>query len=86
MLDIIKQKRGVSINDSPKISVVKAVTRRIVGTIDTMIISFLLTGNVTIAFSIGSIEVMSKMILYYFHERAWSRITRKNEGKAGISE
>lgn len=90
MLDLIKAKRDFSLKDSPKVSAIKAVTWRIVGTIDTMIISYILTGNITIAFSIGSVEVMSKMLLYFLHERAWARLTRKNNnqsnGEVKISE
>lgn len=90
MLDLIKAKKNFSLKDSPKISAIKAVTWRIVGTIDTMIISYILTGNITIAFSIGGVEVMSKMLLYFLHERAWARLTRKNSnegnGEIKISE
>lgn len=78
MLDLLNTKKSFSLKDSPKISAVKAVTWRVVGTIDTIIISYLLTGNATIAFSIGSVEVLSKMVLYYFHERAWAKLTRKD--------
>ncbi|WP_306353576.1 DUF2061 domain-containing protein [Flavobacterium sp. '19STA2R22 D10 B1'] len=77
IIDLIKTKSVKNIKDSPKISAIKAVTWRIVGTIDTMIISYILTGSVKIAFSIGSVEVLSKMLLYYLHERAWSKLTRK---------
>ncbi|MDP3464614.1 MAG: DUF2061 domain-containing protein [Sulfuricurvum sp.] len=52
-------------------SVIKAVSWRTVGTIDTMVIAFFITGNLIWALSIGSIEVFTKMILYYFHERVW---------------
>lgn len=62
--------------DKPLKSVLKAVTWRIVGTIDTMIVSYFITGRVTVALSIGSIEVFTKMILYYFHERLWAHIHR----------
>jgi uncharacterized membrane protein len=62
--------------DKPIKSVMKAVSWRIVGTIDTMIISYFITGKVTIALSIGSIEVITKTILYYFHERIWAHIHR----------
>src|SRR5512138_2042592 len=62
--------------DKPVKSALKAITWRIVGTIDTMIISYLITGKVTVALSIGSIEVFTKMILYYFHERIWAHIHR----------
>lgn len=55
-------------------SIIKSVSWRTIGTIDTILISFLITGKVTLALSIGGIEVFTKMILYYFHERAWNRI------------
>ena len=55
-------------------SVVKTVSWRTVGTIDTIVISYFITGNLAMAASIGSIEVVTKMILYYFHERAWNKI------------
>lgn len=78
MLDLINTKKSISLTDSPKISAIKAVTWRIVGTIDTIVISFILTGSATIAFSIGGFEIFSKMLLYFLHERAWARITRKD--------
>lgn len=56
-------------------SVVKTVSWRTVGTLDTMIISYFITGNLTMAASIGSIEVFTKMVLYYIHERAWNKIS-----------
>ncbi|NVJ52219.1 MAG: DUF2061 domain-containing protein [Campylobacteraceae bacterium] len=55
-------------------SVVKSVSWRTVGTLDTIIISYFVTGNLTMAASIGSIELVTKMVLYYFHERAWNKI------------
>jgi len=54
-------------------SVVKAISWRTVGTIDTMIVSYFITGNLVMAVSIGSIEVITKMFLYYLHERAWNK-------------
>jgi uncharacterized membrane protein len=62
--------------DRPVKSALKAVSWRIVGTIDTMIISYIITGRITVALSIGSVEVFTKMILYYFHERLWAHIHR----------
>jgi uncharacterized membrane protein len=55
-------------------SVIKSISWRILGTLDTMIISYLITGDLIMAASIGSIEVFTKMILYYYHERAWNKI------------
>jgi uncharacterized membrane protein len=62
--------------DKPVKSALKAVTWRMVGTLDTMVISYIITGKVSVALSIGSIEVFTKMILYYFHERLWAHIHR----------
>ncbi len=56
-------------------SVVKTISWRTVGTLDTIIISYFITGNLAMAASIGSIELVTKMILYYFHERAWNKIS-----------
>ena len=53
-------------------SVVKTVSWRILGTIDTIIISYFITGNLKMAASIGTIELFTKMLLYYFHERLWN--------------
>lgn len=62
--------------DKPIKSIIKAVSWRIVGTIDTMVISYFITGKLTVAVSIGSVEVLTKTILYYFHERVWAHIHR----------
>jgi uncharacterized membrane protein len=55
-------------------SIAKAFSWRILGTIDTVIISYLVTGNIKLAASIGIIETFTKMTLYYFHERIWDKI------------
>jgi uncharacterized membrane protein len=60
--------------DKPIKSIMKSVSWRIVGTIDTMVISYFITGRVTVALSIGSVEVLTKTVLYYFHERLWAHI------------
>ena len=62
-------------HEKPYRSVVKTISWRTVGTLDTMIIAYFITGNLIMAASIGSIEVVTKMILYYFHERAWNKLS-----------
>lgn len=49
----------------------KTITWRIVGTLDTILISWILTGDLKIGLQIGSVEVITKMILFYLHERVW---------------
>ena len=57
-----------------KRSIVKTISWRVVGTLATVIISYLVTGTLALAFSIGGIELVSKMVLYFFHERTWNSI------------
>jgi uncharacterized membrane protein len=57
-----------------KRSIVKTVSWRVVGTLATVTISYIITGTMALAFSIGGIELVSKMALYFFHERAWNNI------------
>ena len=55
-------------------SVAKAFSWRATATITTMVISFFLTGNIDIAIKIGFLEFISKIGLYYGHERLWANI------------
>ncbi len=61
-------------SEKPLRSIAKAVSWRVVGTLDTLIVSYLLTGEIALATSIASIDFVTKMILYFFHERVWNRI------------
>lgn len=54
-------------------SLVKAISWRTMGTIDTIFISWIIVGDINFAVSIGGVELFTKMILYYLHERIWSR-------------
>jgi len=55
-------------------SFVKALSYRILGTLSTFVIAYILTGNATMSGAIASLEVFTKTILYYFHERGWNKI------------
>lgn len=55
-------------------SLLKAISWRVLGSIDTFVLSYLFTANVKAAGAIASTEVITKMLLYYLHERAWARI------------
>ncbi|MDO3693545.1 DUF2061 domain-containing protein [Wenyingzhuangia sp. chi5] len=61
-------------SEKPIRSVVKAVSWRMIGSLDTLIISWIATGDVKTATSIASIDLFTKMILYFFHERIWNAI------------
>jgi uncharacterized membrane protein len=57
--------------DSHLRSLLKAVSWRLVGSLDTFILSLLVTGSAKYAVSIATAEALTKIILYYLHERAW---------------
>lgn len=65
---------AVVASDRPIRSLAKAFSWRVTGSIDTMLLSWFFTGDLTIAAAIGLTEVVTKMVLYYLHERAWNRI------------
>lgn len=61
-------------NPSVKRHIAKTITWRIVGTIDTMALGWLVTGNAMTGVKIGGLEVVTKMILYFLHERVWFKV------------
>ena len=60
-------------NENKTRSIGKSISLRILASCDTMLISYVITRSFKIAAAIGSIEVLTKMVLYYFHERAWNK-------------
>ena len=74
---------------SRKRHILKTITWRIVGTLDTMVLSWIITGSLKIGIAIGGVEVITKMFLYYFHERAWYKFSNyglknKNENNSKL--
>jgi len=60
--------------DGPSRSGVKTATWRVMASLDTMVLALIFTGSLGTAVSIGGFEVITKLVLYYFHERAWAHI------------
>ena len=60
--------------DLKKRTLVKTITWRITASLTTFLIAWMLTGDLLIGVSIGSIEVIAKIFLYYYHERIWNNI------------
>ena len=65
---------GSTIHNPNKRHIYKTFTWRLVGTLDTIIISWLILGNISVGLQIGGAETITKMILYYFHEKLWYKI------------
>ncbi|MCF6182987.1 DUF2061 domain-containing protein [Lutibacter sp.] len=70
----LKEEEILSNSETPIRSILKSISWRVVGTIDTVLISWLVIGDISLAFAIGSVELITKMILYFFHERMWNKI------------
>jgi len=51
--------------------IAKAISWRVLGTCDTILIGWLFTGSLAVGAAIGGFEIITKTILYYFHERVW---------------
>ncbi len=68
-----KPENNVNWVDKKRRSIVKTISWRTVGTIDTIIISWIVIGDINFAVTIGGIELFTKMALYFFHERAWNK-------------
>lgn len=61
-------------SEKVKRSLAKTISWRVIGTLDTLILSWIIVGEVKTAAAIASVEFVTKMILYFFHERAWNNI------------
>lgn len=66
-------------DSSHKRHIAKAITWRFIGTMDTMLLSWWITGDPLIGLQIGLAEVLTKMVLYYLHERLWFRLNLDKE-------
>jgi uncharacterized membrane protein len=74
-----------SVVDSNKRHVIKTFTWRIIGTVDTVLFGWMITGNPFEGLQIGMAETATKLLLYFGHEKLWYRVNfgldRRNRGK-----
>ena len=74
-----------SISNSNKRHIIKTFSWRGIGTLDTVIFGWLITGNPMTGLKIGGIETLTKMLLYFGHEKLWYKINygldRRNRAK-----
>ena len=69
-----KKKKVSKSNEGWSRSLIKSMSWRIIGTLDTILISYFITGEMSFALSIGGIELVTKMMLYVAHERLWNKV------------
>jgi uncharacterized membrane protein len=61
--------------DTRKRSYYKGLSYRAVGSATTVVVATLITGSAPTGLAIGIVELISKLGLFYFHERLWARVT-----------
>lgn len=61
---------------SYKRHIAKTISWRIIGTLDTFILSWAITGSWKTGLAIGGVEIITKMLLYFFHERLWYKFSK----------
>ena len=66
---------------SYKRHILKTLSWRIIGTLDTVVLSWLITGNIKFGLVIGGAEAISKMLLYFLHERVWYKYSKYDDDK-----
>ena len=76
----------INIAESKKRHLLKTITWRVIGTLDTMLLAWVISGNPLTGLSIGFAEVITKMVLYYIHERAWYKIDFGLEKRRRLKE
>ena len=54
--------------------IMKTFTWRIIATLTTTVIAWIVTGDPMVGLKVGGIEFVIKMFLYYLHEKAWHRV------------
>ena len=64
----------IRVAESRKRHLLKTVSWRVIGTVDTVVLAWIISGDPLTGFKIGFVEVITKMVLYYLHERGWYRI------------
>jgi uncharacterized membrane protein len=63
-------------SSSLKRHLLKTISWRAVGTIDTIILGWIITGDPLTGLKIGALEVLTKMTLYFIHERVWYKFVK----------
>lgn len=71
---------GISVVDDKRVesywrTTTKTTTWRVIASLDTTLLAWFFTGSIGTAISIGGLEVVTKLVLYFFHERAWANIS-----------
>lgn len=66
--------------------IAKTISWRLIGTIDTIVLSWLISGDLSLGLQIGFLEVITKMILYYLHEQLWFKSSMLNANKRHLAK
>ena len=63
-------------------SLLKAISYRVIGTLTTATLTYFVTGDMSSALAMGAVEPVTKIVIFYLHERAWQLLPRGTVRKA----
>lgn len=55
-------------------SILKGITWRIIASATTMMVVYVITGDLTLMASVGAVDILVKVFFYYLHERSWGKV------------
>lgn len=55
-------------------SMLKGVTWRVIASVTTMSVVYIVTGDVALMASVGAVDILAKVFFYYLHERTWGKV------------
>tara|TARA_B100002051_G_C16550916_1_gene542519 strand:- start:227 stop:649 length:423 start_codon:yes stop_codon:yes gene_type:complete len=71
----------LSIKETFKRSFFKTLTWRVLASLDTALLTWFFSGNIVTGLYVGGMEIVTKLIIYFLHERAWRIGWKKQSGK-----
>jgi uncharacterized membrane protein len=60
--------------ENHKRTIAKTASWRVLATLITTFVAWMLTGELRFAATVGALDTVAKLVMYYVHERAWNRI------------
>ena len=71
----------INIKKTFRRSFYKTFTWRVVASLDTALLTWLFSGDVVTGLKVGGMEIVTKLIIYFLHERAWRIGWKKQSDK-----
>ena len=74
-------KKSIKVKETFKRSGYKTLTWRVIASIDTSLLTWLFSGDIVTGLKVGGMEIVTKLIIYFLHERMWRIGWKKQSDK-----